>query len=136
MSETVKIEGMDELVSKLEQMGMEGDRAVDTALAEGAIISRKAMRKKVYAVLKKRTGNLGENINIGDIRDGKKGKSIVVGVGKGDISVAYYGKFSEYGTSKEPAKPWQRPAFEESRDEVANKMMEVFGDAVEKYFKG
>lgn len=132
MAGEVRCEGMDELLKSLHAMGDAGDRIMDKALMEGARIVQEAAKRRVPV----RTGKLRDNIKIGDIRENAKGlKSIVVGPGKGDISTAFYGKFIEYGTLKKPAKPFLRPAFDESRDFVGRKMEEVIGHGIEEAFK-
>jgi HK97 gp10 family phage protein len=61
--------------------------------------------------------------------------SQIVGISKGDITKAFYGKFSEYGSSHEPARPWIRPAFDESKDEAYQKIEEVVFNGIESAFK-
>ena len=133
MSGEIKFEGMDELLLALQKMGAEGDIITEQALIAGAeTLKEEAETRAPY-----KTGKLKANIKIGEIREDKKGRrSIVVGPAKGDISKVFYGKFSEYGTVKEPAKPWLRPAFDESKDKIGKKMEDTIADRIEGVFKG
>jgi HK97 gp10 family phage protein len=49
-------------------------------------------------------------MKIGEIREGKKGKYIVVGILRGDNSDQFYLKFAEYGSVKQLKTPFMRPA--------------------------
>jgi len=44
-------------------------------------------------------------------------------------------KFSEYGSSHEPARPWMRPAFDESKEEAYAKIEGTAMDGIEQSFK-
>lgn len=163
MSDEIDLSDMNKIISVLQKMGPAGDAAADEALHVAAKIVQVAMRIKVYKVLRYRTGTLGANIKIGDVWEGKNGKSIVVGIGKGDVSKAFYGKFHEYGwtplrkgqtssarhreniadkkasdieygNSKTNAHPFQRPAFEETKEIIAQTMEKIFIDAIQKEF--
>lgn len=123
---------MNDLIASVEKMGVAGDAAMDKALLEGAKIAESAMKNKVYTSVKKRTGDLQSNIKIGEIRESRKGKSIVVGPGKGDISVAYYGKFAEYGTVHQKATPFMRPTFDETKEKVYKKIAEVLHEEIQR----
>jgi len=44
---------------------------------------------------------------------------------------AYYWRFSELGTSKEPARPWIRPTWDSNEDEIANAVRDRLGTAID-----
>lgn len=48
---------------------------------------------------------------------------------------AFWGMFSEFGTSKERARPWFRPAFEESWQKALDVMGKTLGDGIERAAK-
>lgn len=80
-------------------------------------------------------GFLKDNIKVGDIRENERGRSIVFGPGKGDISASYYGKFIEYGTSHQPAYPFLRPAYRETKSLVKAAMVGIITGSITKEFK-
>ncbi|MFA5305986.1 MAG: HK97-gp10 family putative phage morphogenesis protein [Candidatus Babeliales bacterium] len=132
----LETDGFQEMIDALDNMGKEGETVFKKALNEGAKPVLDAMKRKVYSVLHKRTGELQRNIKIGTVRKLKSGVySQIVGISKGDITKAFYGKFSEYGSSHEPARPWIRPAFDESKDEAYQKIEEVVFNGIESAFK-
>ena len=131
------IKGFQEMIDTLEKMDKAGEGIIKQALNEGAKPVLVAMKNKVYSILHKRSGELQKNIKTGTVRKGKDGTySQIVGVSKGDITKAYYGKFSEYGTSNEPARPWMRPAFDESKEEAFQKIEQVMSDGIDNAFNG
>jgi HK97 gp10 family phage protein len=133
----LETKGFQEMIDTLEKMDKAGENIFKKALNEGAKPVLKAMKNKVYSILHKRSGELQNNIKMGTVRKGKSGTySQIVGVSKGDISKAYYGKFSEYGSSHEPARPWIRPAFDESKEEAYQIIEQVMSDGIENAFKG
>jgi HK97 gp10 family phage protein len=128
--------GFQEMINTLDNMGEVGESIIKKALDEGAKPVLNAMRRKVYSILHRRSGDLQIKIKIGKVRKLKDGVySQVIGILKGDISSVYYGKFSEYGSSHEPARPWQRPAFDESKDEAYQKIEQELTDGIENVFK-
>jgi HK97 gp10 family phage protein len=44
---------------------------------------------------------------------------------------AFWGYFSEYGTCKEPARPWARPAFDLSKQQALDKFLAVLTERIE-----
>ena len=122
---------IDETINTFKKLGEKADVVIDTYLDKGAKVLQTEAKANVYRVLKRRSGKLQENIKIGDIRDSSKGKSIVVGTDKGDRSESFYGKFSEYGTSRQKAKPWLRPAMIAKE----NELQRLFFDEVDKAIK-
>lgn len=125
-----------QMIDALDSMGKDGEKIFTEALDNGAAVILPVMKRKVYQVLHRRTGNLYENIKTGKVRKLKNGVySQIVGISKGDISKAYYGKFSEWGSSHEPARPWIRPAFDESKDEAYQRIKSTIMDGVEKSFR-
>lgn len=122
---------IDETIAAFKKLGDKADATIDRFLIKGAKVLQSEAKSNVYRVLKRRSGKLQENIKIGDIRDGSKGKSIVVGTDKGDRSESFYGKFAEYGTSRQKAKPWLRPAMIAKEDELEK----MFYDEIDKALK-
>jgi len=123
--------GFQEMIDTLDSMGEEGEKIFKNSLNEGAKPVKAAMERRAPV----RTGLLKVNIKIGSVRKLKNGiYTQVIGPGKGDISKVFYGKFTEYGTSKQPAKPWMRPAFDESQDEAYRIIEQIIQDGIEQSF--
>lgn len=112
-----KIEGLEQLISKLNSLPDKLEKkVVRTAVRKGAILIRNKAREKApigTGTLKKsikirsnRAGNGVVSFKIGPTNDKKKGTDI------------FYGRFQEFGTSKMPAHPYMRPAYDESESEV------------------
>lgn len=81
------------MIDTLDNMGKDGEKIFIQALDDGAAVILPVMKRKVYQVLHRRTGNLYENIKTGKVRRLKSGVySQIVGISKGDISKAYYGR--------------------------------------------
>ena len=124
----IELKGFQEMIDTLEKMDKAGDGIFKQALNEGI--------KPVIVALKHRvpvlTGKLRDSINIGKVRKGKTGTYSQITGPRGE----WYGKFSEFGTSKEPARPWLRPAFDESKEEAFQTIEKVMSDGIENAFKG
>jgi HK97 gp10 family phage protein len=139
--------GFQEMIDTLDNMGKDGETIFKRALDEGIKIVQKAIQRRapVYKGPAKSyiksmksiiPGLLKANILIGKVRKFANGVySQVCGPTKGDIRQVYYGKFSEWGSSHEPAKPWMRPGFDESKDEAYGKVESVIMDGIDNTFK-
>jgi HK97 gp10 family phage protein len=133
----LNLSGFQEMIDILDKMDKEGEKVFKDALNAGGDIILKTMKRKVYQILHRKSGDLEKNIRMGKVRKFKDGSySQVVGPTKGDISSAYYAKFSEWGTSKEPARPWIRPSMDESQGEAYEKIEQVMTDGIDKIFNG
>lgn len=123
MSVRFEMEGWEELERKLESLGskMQAQKVLEGALMEGAEVVKAA----IEAHAPRRTGMLSSDIHIS--RGGRKKFSVRIGPGlKG-----FYGRFLEHGTSKMPAKPFMRPAFEASNDAAQEAIRQAIWQAVQ-----
>jgi HK97 gp10 family phage protein len=149
MADKVDLSEMDAWLQQLSKMETIEDSVIDEALMAGAKICQAAWQRKAppdYKGVPRHIhrenqeqqlipGALRKAIEIGEIREGKNGKSIVVVLGRNDHAASYYAKFFEYGTSQMPAKPSMRPAYRETKLEIANVMIKIVSDAVTAQFK-
>lgn len=114
-----EIKGLEQLISKLNNLPEKLEKKViRAAVRKGAILVRNKAREKVpvkTGTLKKsikirsnRVANGIISFKIGPTNDKKKGTDV------------FYGRFIEFGTSKMAAKPFMRPALDESETEVLN----------------
>ncbi len=118
MSELFSLEGMDDIVKKLEAMGKKAGRIENQALRSAAEPVLKDMKDKINEKELIRTGKLKEGLKISKVKKKLGTKYVEVGIGKGDISNIFYGKFLEWGTSKIEATPFMQPAIENNQEQI------------------
>nr|WP_207728666.1 HK97-gp10 family putative phage morphogenesis protein [Clostridium botulinum] len=112
----MELEGMDNLIIKIEDMGKAGTRIENKALKKaGEVILEEA---KITSVFKDRSGDLREGLKVSGVRKKGGNKFVLVGIQKGDNSKIFYGKFLEFGTSKMKARPFMGPAYESKKEEA------------------
>ncbi|WP_330391310.1 HK97-gp10 family putative phage morphogenesis protein [Peptoclostridium litorale] len=112
----IKLEGMDELLNRLEQLGKKGAQIENNALKKAGEIVKESIESRAP----KRTGKLKESIKVSKIKT-KEGQKIVEVGPDGD---GFYGKFLEFGTTKMAAQPFMGPGFEAVKDEAAEAIKE------------
>jgi len=118
----LEVEGMNELLAKVNELGKRGNT-----------IQNKALLKAAEPILEDAIKNAPEMTGKGKIglkisRPKFKGdtKYVLIGIGKGDISEIFYMKFHEFGTSKIVAKPYLGPAYEKNK----NRAIEIIKEEV------
>lgn len=114
-----KLEGMEDIMNKLEAMERAGKRALKKGVEEGAKILEEEMKINIQANGLVLSGALFDSIEY-DIRSGGKKCKARVGL----LGSARYGIFHEFGTSKMPARPWLEPAIIEKGDEAKQAMID------------
>lgn len=146
-NESFDIKGLVELQTKLSAFG---DKVVNVvtqkALMDGAKLIQKEAIQNAKAIgnakdhnlkisgryERLKAGNLSKNIRIRRVKNTEKDiKSAQVYV---KLKRAWYAKFvegTENGNSRQPAKPFMRPAYETKKDEA----VEVFRDSIEAAIK-
>lgn len=139
----VKIEGLKELGKAMQDLGRKASNriAVKAMRQGGAIVRDKAranapvlqekvphrkagtLRKAIKSRTKVKSGGRTETViwvkgltgnQISKFK-GKTGKG-----GRDNPNDPYYWRFVEFGTSKMPAKPFLRPAFEQTKDQASS----------------
>lgn len=130
---TVEVKGLKELEQKLAQLpAAVGYKALSGALmSAGNEIAKEAKRlapkgsvehylgTKAKAKGKKaEPGNLRAHIRRTKVKETKYSAEVRIGW----TSKAFYGQFVEFGTARQPARPFLRPAFEAKKE----KALEVF----------
>jgi HK97 gp10 family phage protein len=149
---TMRIDGLKELQNALKELPKEiQKRPLRSAVSAGAkVIADEAIKKAPQG----ETGNLRKSIyRYRSRRQSTTGKeTFLVGVRKGKAKFvdnsrnrrlgrvgktyqtqgeAYYWRFVEFGTSSQPARPFLRPAFENSKERAVQVMKERLGKAIE-----
>jgi HK97 gp10 family phage protein len=115
------------MIDTLDNMGKDGDNIFTKAINEGIKPIIDALFRRVPVL----TGKLRDSINIGKVRRSRSGTYSQIAGPRGE----WYGNFSEFGTSKEPARPWLRPAFDESKENAYQRVEKVIMDGIEQSFK-
>lgn len=114
MSVDLDFSDIEKLQKILDEIGRKGSILENKALLAGAEVINKEMVRNAP----ERTGHAKKYLKISKVTKEKGIKVVKVGISKGDNSEAFYLKFHEYGTSKMPARPFMRPAFEKKRKEA------------------
>lgn len=116
MGAELKVEGMDELLVRLEEMGRFGKKTKEKILTAAAQpILQKAVGTGLF---KDRTGNGRKGLLVS--RPKSKGDTdfVLIGIDKSDISEIFYMKMLEWGTSKIVARPFMRNAYYSKKNEA------------------
>lgn len=112
----VMLEGMEQLMNQLQQLGM----SVDTVVTEKALqAGGEVIKEGIKETAPVRSGHLENNIIVSDVKDGE------IAIGPDQQGVAFYGHFLEFGTSTMDAKPFMRPGFENKKNQAQTEMGEV-----------
>lgn len=139
MSGALRIDGIKELERALMKLPKElRDKSEKAALRGGAFLISKAAKSKVPVgrgflkkaigiTVRKSKGNL-----TGRVRAKSKKTTITVNGKPKVINPAKYASLVEYGTSRTAARPFIRPAVEQSKDEVVSSMAEAFNKNLSK----
>ena len=125
----INVDGMEELMQRLKQMGDKTGKIENNAIKKAASIvqesaSRKAPRSLKISKNNYGRGHLSDNIGISSVKNKEGYRYVEVGPQKADRSPYYYGKFLEWGTSKMKARPFMQPAYEENKKEILDTIKE------------
>ena len=150
----VKVEGLSQIHKALSELGRKvSNKIAVKAMREGGKIVREQARQNA-PVLSQRTpyrragtlkkaiksstkvlknGKIGTVIRVKEltakqietfkVRSGKKGAL--------NPKDPYYWRFLEFGTSKMPARPYLRPAFEQTKEKAATEIIKTLKDGIE-----
>jgi len=121
----MEIRGMDELLSMMEGLSKAASKKVqDKALLAAAqpILDDMVDNAPVRVV---GSQDSRSKLKIGRPETKKGSRRVLIGLDKGDISEVFYLKFSEWGTTKQAAKPFIQPSKERNMGKVKDIMQEV-----------
>jgi len=107
MSADMELQGFEDIMKKIEDMGRKGSKAENNAITKGA--EPVLEDAKNTTAFKDRTGKLRKSLDISKVKNGKEGKYVWIG----DID-----KQANYSWYVEYTHPFLRPAFEKNKDEV------------------
>lgn len=119
MSCEIDLDGIDEVLAKLEELGSKGSKAINRALESGAEPILQAM--KSTDMFDDRSGDLRESIKVSKVKTRKSGKYIWIG----DVDrMANYSWYVEFGSSKKEARPFLRDAWNRKKKEAQDRIKE------------
>jgi len=124
----IELEGVDEILNKLQQIGNNISRLENKALKNAA--QPVLDDAKSSNAFNDRSGNLRKNLKISSIKSKEGMKYVLVGIDKSDNSKIYYGKFLEFGTSKMSARPFMQPAYEKNKDNIQKNIAETLKEGL------
>ncbi|MBK5206122.1 MAG: HK97 gp10 family phage protein [Polaromonas sp.] len=140
MGEFVQLTGFAELAKALRELPDRVARnGLRAAVNAGATVVKNQARKNAPVD----TGLLKKNIFQKQIREASSQyqQTFAVGVRQGHArnkdgskkELPYYWRFMEFGTSKMPARPFLRPAFEAKKEEAVKRIKEKLDERIQKY---
>lgn len=115
------MEGMEQILARITNLGRRADLLENQALNAGANIVKKNASQRAPRSTKA-GGHLADNIVITKAKQGEGIKYVEVG----PSAPFFYGKFLEYGTSNMVARPFLGPAKAESQKQVLEIMKQTF----------
>jgi HK97 gp10 family phage protein len=109
----IKIDGAKELEKKLLSFEPKlGRKVVRQALRKGAKVIQSAAKSNVPV----KSGALKKSIKVRALKKRRQSYGVMVATSEGWFKGdEFYGAFLEFGTSKMPAKPFVRPAFDSEK---------------------
>ena len=129
---SVKLQGFDDLANDLTNMAaaMDNGSAVNRALEAGAVPIEQQMLHNASTDPKIISSDLHDSIHTGNVRKGKCGKRITIGVHHSEKGAFYANpvEFGHAGPAPAPAHPFVRPAFDTKSDEAYEEMKKVLRD--------
>lgn len=115
----IELEGMQELIDRVNKLGAKGETIKKKALDKAGNLVKGSMEKKApRSSLSKK--HMADNIKVSDIEKENGMDFVEIGPNKGDNSEFFYSKFSEWGTSSQPAQHWAENSVLENKREINN----------------
>jgi HK97 gp10 family phage protein len=113
----IELEGMQELIDKVNKLGSKGDEIKKKALDKAGEMVKQTMEKKATRS-KSSKRHMADHIKVSDIERSNGIDFVKVGPDKGDVSEFFYSKFTEWGTSKIPAQHWASKSVKENQKKI------------------
>lgn len=130
-----KFSGLDKIQTELEERGARVSGVVNHALYAGAKVMKQEQAQAMKDYKLKDTGDLIKSIKSGKIRKTDTGKMITVGpdgVDRKGVRNMEKAAIAQYGSSREPARPWATLARVRGENKVRERMAEVFREEISK----
>lgn len=112
----IEIEGMQELLDKLQRLGEQSKSIENKALKKAGSVVEDAIKNEAPV----RSGTLQKSIKTSGVKTKDGMKHVEVGPGND----GFYGKFIEFGTVHIKANPFMGRGYEKSKNEAMDKISE------------
>lgn len=122
----ISLNGVDAILDRLNSINANVGKLTNKALKLAAV----PVLNDAKANAPVRTGKGRDGLSISGVKSKEGMKYILVGVDKSDNSELFYLKFSEFGTSKMPARPFLAPAFETNKRQVTEIIKNTLRDGL------
>ena len=129
----LKVEGADQVVRALQQADAETEKALKDLISEAAeIVFREADARSPIGPSGRTRFSL--RIEIGTSKKGNFYANVVVGAREGETTKtsAFYVTFYELGTSRQPPRPFMRPAYDKCRPRIRRLLQEGLARVINK----
>lgn len=113
----IELEGMQELIDKVNKLGMQGESIKRNALEKVGELVKQSMETKAPKSKENRK-HMADHIQVSEIEKEDGVDYIQIGPNKGDNSEFFYSKFTEWGTSKIPAQHWAENSVLENKKKI------------------
>ncbi|WP_346920793.1 HK97-gp10 family putative phage morphogenesis protein [Clostridium sp. UBA7339] len=125
-----ELEGMEELIDKVNKLGEKGEVIKKKALDKAGELVKSTMETRAPKSEETKR-HMAENIQVSEIQNDNGVDFIKVGPNKGDNSEFFYSKFTEWGTSKIPAQHWAEKSVLENKREINDTIKEELQRGIE-----
>lgn len=113
----ITLEGMQELIDKVNKLGSKGTEIKKKALDKaGAMVKESMEQKAPRSDMNKK--HIADNIQVSEVKTENGIDFVQIGPNKGDNSEFFYSKFTEWGTSKIPAQHWAENSLLENKKKI------------------
>ena len=113
----IELEGMQELIDKVNTLGSRGTEIKKKALDKAGAMVKESMEQKAPRSESTKK-HMADNIQVSDVETVNGVDFVQIGPNKGDNSEFFYSKFTEWGTSKFPAQHWAENSVLENRKQI------------------
>ena len=113
----LELEGMQELIDKVNKLGSRGTEIKKKALDKAGTMVKESMEQKAPRSESTKK-HMADNIQVSEVETVNGVDFVQIGPNKGDNSEFFYSKFTEWGTSKLPAQHWAENSVLENRKQI------------------
>ena len=128
----IELEGMQELIDKVNKLGAKGETIKKKALNKAGDLVKDSMERNApRSDLNKK--HMADYIKVSDIEKENGVDFVEIGPNKGDNSEFFYSKFTEWGTSKIPAQHWAENSVLENKRKINEVISEELKRGLEEF---
>ena len=127
MAEAAQVTGLDDLAASIDALNSELRAALPEIVLDGAAIIESEIRARAPV----RTGSLASAINIIETHSNDAASATVQIDDSAQGQQEHYAIFDEFGTSKQPARPFFRPGVQAAAPRAQQLMVERIASIIE-----